>query len=160
MLLFRCSNINNDVYIDYCCDDENDPEQLDQDGMDADSTSDTTSQNDASGMEVDSHISAHDRARSLISDCGEDSLFPPLDGTAFYHVTCRINHSCLPNVRVTYSCDAENGLTLHMSSLSDISEGEELFQSYIDQNMPAADRSSALGDYGFKCRCQKCLDGI
>lgn len=133
---------------------------IDQEGTAADSIGDSHSENDENGMEVDRTDSPRNVVLSLISDRGEDNLFPPLDGTAFYHVTCKINHSCLPNVRVTYSCDAENGLTLHMSALSDISEGNELFQSYVDQNMSAADRSSALADYGFKCRCQKCLDGI
>jgi hypothetical protein len=40
----------------------------------------------------------------LIDDAGgTDQVFPPLDGTAFYSLVCKINHSCRPNVMVRYS---------------------------------------------------------
>lgn len=45
-----------------------------------------------------------DEIRRLVSEHGEDTLFPPLDGTAFYLLICRINHSCVPNVSIRYSC--------------------------------------------------------
>lgn len=45
-----------------------------------------------------------DEIRRLVSEHGEDTLFPPLDGTAFFLLICRINHSCAPNVAVRYSC--------------------------------------------------------
>ena len=45
-----------------------------------------------------------DEVRRLVEEHGEDTLFPPLDGTAFFLLICRINHSCMPNVSVRYSC--------------------------------------------------------
>ena len=45
-----------------------------------------------------------DEVRRLVGEHGEDTLFPPLDGTAFFLLICRINHSCVPNVSVRYSC--------------------------------------------------------
>lgn len=96
--------------------------------------------------------------KSIIEQDGEDNVFPPLDGTAFYLLTCRINHSCEPNAKVNYTCTKEEGLKLQMNALRDIQRGEEILQSYIDQNMTTIERQEALADYGFKCTCNKCLN--
>lgn len=95
--------------------------------------------------------------RELIEEQGMDTLFPPLDGTAFYALICRINHSCDPNVRVTYVNSPQFGLQAHLIALRPIQPGEELLQSYIDQFQPFAVRQKALKDYGFQCECTKCL---
>lgn len=95
----------------------------------------------------------------LIEDNGgADTLFPPLDGTGFFMTTCKINHSCDPNVFVQYNQDPYLGLVLELVALKDIEEGEELVQSYIDQNLPTEKRQKALRDYGFQCRCHKCIE--
>lgn len=93
----------------------------------------------------------------IITEVGEDSLFPPLDGTAFFILTCKINHSCDPNVRVNYHIHPTNGLELKMLTIKDIGAGEELLQSYIDQFQDKKERQKALKDYGFTCQCSKCL---
>eukprot|EP01033_Poteriospumella_lacustris_P000506 gene506-339_t len=81
----------------------------------------------------------------LIEDNGgADTLFPPLDGTGFFMTTCKINHSCDPNVFVQYNQDPYLGLVLELVALKDIEEGEELVQSYIDQNLPTEKRQKAL----------------
>ena len=74
------------------------------------------------------------RIEAVIEEYGEQALFPPLDGTSFYTRICKINHSCEPNVRVQYECK-DTGLVASILSLRDIAAGEELLQSYIDQNM-------------------------
>jgi len=105
---------------------------------------------------------ALDNLHRLIEDDGFDTLFPPLDGVAFYRKICKINHSCEPNVRVIYKehvPGAGVGLHAQMVSLKPIEEGEELVQSYIDQNMSFEKRKKALRDYGFECRCPKCQEG-
>lgn len=81
----------------------------------------------------------------LLEEHGIDSIFPPLDGTAFFETVCKINHSCVPNVRVNYVCNGNasassasssaTGLQAQMVALRDILPGEELLQSYIDQNL-------------------------
>lgn len=86
---------------------------------------------------------------------GDESLFPPLDGTAFYLLTCKINHSCDPNVIVTYTT-TEKGLQARLLVLKDIAIGEEFVQSYIDQSQPLGARQASLVDYGFSCTCTKC----
>jgi len=91
---------------------------------------------------------------------GSDSVFPPLDGTAFYSLICKINHSCEPNVLVKYPPgipgDGVRPLTAQLFALRSISPGEELLQSYIDQRLPWEQRLAALADYGFECFCGKC----
>lgn len=92
----------------------------------------------------------------LVEEYGLDNLYPPLDGTAFYSLICRINHSCDPNVRVTYTCCPQRGLLATLVALKPIQPGEELVQSYIDQFKGLAARQKALKDYGFVCKCAKC----
>lgn len=98
-----------------------------------------------------------DRLRALIDQYGEDELFPPLDGTAFYFLTCKVNHSCLPNCLVTYASHESLGLVAQMNALRAIAPGEELVQSYIDQSLPVPAREQQLAEYGFKCTCAKCM---
>ena len=66
---------------------------------------------------------------------GYDHLFPPVDGTAFYSLICKINHSCDPNVLVKYNSPEYAGVQGQLVALKDISPGEELVQSYIDQSL-------------------------
>lgn len=88
------------------------------------------------------------------------NLFPPLDGAAFYLNICRINHSCVPNVRVEYvDKGANGGLCAELKVLRPIAQGEELLQSYIEEDAPWAERQQALKDYGFTCSCSKCIRG-
>lgn len=103
---------------------------------------------------VDENLAA---LQELIEEQGMDTLFPPLDGTAFYALICRINHSCDPNVRVVYVNSPEFGLQATLLALRPIQPGEELVQSYIDQFQPFAVRQKALKDYGFQCVCTKCV---
>ena len=52
-----------------------------------------------------------DQLRLLVRSQGLDRLLPPFDGTAFYLLTCRINHSCQPNVIVKYvHCSSGEGV--------------------------------------------------
>ena len=91
-----------------------------------------------------------------------DTLFTALDGTAMYHTTCKMNHSCSPNVvaRYRYSSRGQWGrnhpLSVECVALRDIDEDEELTISYIICNEPLAKRTEALANYGFTCNCAKC----
>lgn len=93
----------------------------------------------------------------MVEEFGIDTLYPPLDGTAFYTMICRINHSCEPNVRVTYVSCPQRGLLATLIALRPIGPGEELVQSYIDQFQGYEARKKALSDYGFVCSCSKCV---
>lgn len=95
-----------------------------------------------------------------------DALFVPLDGTAMYYTTCKMNHSCSPNViaRYRFSSSATVGgqwgsshpLAVECVALRDIKEGEELAISYIQSDEPLDKRTEALANYGFACSCLKC----
>ena len=100
-----------------------------------------------------------DELHALLNEHGLDKVFPPLDGTAFYTNICKINHSCVPNVIVTYTTrfhlkptpilglgtheasvvrgddDRNDGLVALVKVLRPIQPGEELVQSYIDTNL-------------------------
>lgn len=161
-----------------CCDDdgeeeggagegENDEED-DDEGKEGDASMEDTEDAGAvveGTMETDSSTSVSTdpsiaALKELVEFNGIDTLFPPLDGTAFYATICRINHSCDPNVRVTYVNSPEHGLQASLIALKPIAPGQELVQSYIDQFQPLAVRQKALKDYGFQCACSKCVSEL
>lgn len=143
-----------------CCDDdeegeEGEEEESEEEGEEGEEMEEVeTSAPTVSSGPVDENLAV---VRELVDTHGIDTLFPPLDGTAFYALICRINHSCDPNVRVTYVNSPEFGLQAHLLALRPIQPGEELLQSYIDQFQPFAARQKALKDYGFDCACTKCV---
>lgn len=146
---------------DMCCDDDEEEgeegdEEVEEVEEDAEGEEMETSAPTAESVDgpVDENLTA---LRELVDTHGVDTLFPPLDGTAFYALICRINHSCDPNVRVTYVNSPEFGLQAHLLALRPIQPGEELLQSYIDQFQPFSARQKALKDYGFECACTKCV---
>ncbi|XP_012086380.1 histone-lysine N-methyltransferase ATXR2 isoform X2 [Jatropha curcas] len=59
-------------------------------------------------------------------------------GTAFYPLQSCMNHSCCPNARAF--------------------KREEITISYIEEDLPVEERQALLADYGFRCRCAKCLE--
>lgn len=85
-----------------------------------------------------------DQLHVLIREHGADTIFPPLDGTSFYQGICKINHSCVPNVLVTYQSspmmpgtESSTGLVAAVRVLRPILQGEELVQSYVDTELGA-----------------------
>ncbi|GLC67842.1 hypothetical protein PLESTF_000613200 [Pleodorina starrii] len=78
----------------------------------------------------------------------------PCEATAFLALQSCINHSCDPNC--TAACDTGNR-TVTVLAQRDIHAGEEITLSYIDVSLPYKDRQADLRDYGFVCRCQRCV---
>ena len=79
---------------------------------------------------------------------------PVVIGSGHYSTVARLNHSCDPNIEWR-SVDGTN--KLEFVALRDISEGEELFISYIDQTKSREDRNAELKSlYGFTCTCVRC----
>ncbi|EPY80574.1 N-lysine methyltransferase SMYD2 [Camelus ferus] len=63
-----------------------------------------------------------------------------------------MNHSCCPNVIVTYK-----GTLAEVRAVQEIHPGEEVFTSYIDLLYPTEDRNDRLRDsYFFTCECREC----
>eukprot|EP01062_Namystynia_karyoxenos_P061748 TRINITY_DN5425_c0_g1_i1.p1 TRINITY_DN5425_c0_g1~~TRINITY_DN5425_c0_g1_i1.p1 ORF type:complete len:455 (+),score=127.57 TRINITY_DN5425_c0_g1_i1:84-1367(+) len=76
-------------------------------------------------------------------------------GQATYRVGACFNHSCSPNVEVSY-CDLQDE-TLIFAANCNIRAGDELCISYLDETMPLARRQAHLKEhYLFQCVCPRC----
>jgi len=109
--------------------------------------------NDGVSEEEDKIEEGGDEVEDMIQEIESASI---LDGTALFSIICSMNHSCEPNCRVRYRSEKGQPLLAELETLRPILEGEELFQSYIDKDLPLHKRRAALYDYGFKCQCPKC----
>eukprot|EP00668_Euglena_longa_P014544 GGOE01018534.1.p1 GENE.GGOE01018534.1~~GGOE01018534.1.p1 ORF type:complete len:437 (+),score=115.10 GGOE01018534.1:66-1376(+) len=89
------------------------------------------------------------------SDEEKDLLNYSTKGQGIYIVGACMNHSCTPNVYVSYTKNNDEELVVMASR--DIRAGEELCISYIDEDMDVATRQTHLWHhYRFHCRCPKC----
>ena len=132
---------------------------------------DTTKKDTNNATDDDTNPAADDDDDDAHNACGDscgseqgdqddfDALFPPLDGTAMYALTCKMNHSCEPNVAVLYKTRGwgpKHPLVVHAVAIRDIKPGEELCISYIEEKAPREKRQEELLHYGFSCACTKC----
>lgn len=62
------------------------------------------------------------------------------------------NHSCDPNCHVHTLDDS----TIYVDTNRDITKGEELTISYVDNTLPLADRRNIIKNYHFTCNCPLC----
>lgn len=73
-------------------------------------------------------------------------------GLAVFPDIALVNHSCCPNVIVTY-----RGINAEVRAVQEISPGQEIYISYIDLLYPTVDRIERLRDtYYFSCDCKEC----
>ncbi|KAI5614980.1 N-lysine methyltransferase SMYD2-B isoform X1, partial [Silurus asotus] len=73
-------------------------------------------------------------------------------GSALFPDVALMNHSCCPNVIVTY-----RGTSAEVRAVKDIRQGDEIYTSYIDLLYPTEDRMERLRDsYHFTCDCKEC----
>ena len=85
-------------------------------------------------------------------------IFPMFEGTGLYTMACMMNHSCVPNVHTTYTSDGRGPAIATIVAIQNISPGEELRHSYVDEDADFDERQSLLKDnYRFICTCPKCL---
>lgn len=94
------------------------------------------------------------------SDDEWDEIFTPLDGTAHFGFTEKMNHSCEPNSVVLYKSRGwgkNHPLVAYCVALKDIQPNEELTISYIEIDEPYEQRQESLKNYGFQCTCPRCL---
>lgn len=64
-----------------------------------------------------------------------------------------LTYSCSPNVEFDFSLGS---FSLQFHALRDIKAEEEIFVSYTDVYVPAAERRRRLAPYGFTCICTAC----
>ncbi|XP_014808732.1 PREDICTED: SET and MYND domain-containing protein 4 isoform X2 [Calidris pugnax] len=77
--------------------------------------------------------------------------------TAFFPVLSLLNHSCCPNISVSFS-----GTAATVRASQPIPSGQEIFHCYGPHRcrMRVAERQQLLSQYFFACRCQACLDEL
>ncbi|XP_066452207.1 histone-lysine N-methyltransferase SMYD3 [Eleutherodactylus coqui] len=74
-------------------------------------------------------------------------------GVGLYPSMSLLNHSCDPNCVIIFE-----GKFLHLRTIKEIPQGEELTISYIDVKMPSHMRQLQLQrQYCFTCDCQRCM---
>lgn len=79
------------------------------------------------------------------------------EGTAFFPLQSCMNHSCCPNAKAFKRDEDKDGQATIIAQRS-ICKGEEITISYIDEDLPFEERQASLADYGFRCRCPKCIE--
>ncbi|XP_039040385.1 histone-lysine N-methyltransferase ATXR2-like [Hibiscus syriacus] len=77
-------------------------------------------------------------------------------GTAFFPLQSCMNHSCCPNAKAFKREEDRDGQAT--IALRPICKGEEVTISYIDEDLSFKERQALLADYGFRCRCPRCLN--
>ncbi|XP_067165786.1 SET and MYND domain-containing protein 4 [Apteryx mantelli] len=77
--------------------------------------------------------------------------------TAFFPVLSLLNHSCSPNISVSFS-----GTAATVRASQPIPKGQEVFHCYGPHRcrMRVAERQQLLKQYFFECHCQACLEEI
>ena len=90
---------------------------------------------------------------------GAGGLFSALDGTALLALICCMNHSCAPNCEVRWVGGLGGApVVAELVALAPVGRGEELYQSYVKvEGTTVKGRRGALRDYGFVCRCPRCV---
>lgn len=82
----------------------------------------------------------------------------PCEGTGLFPLQAMLNHSCEPNVTLLKSGRQDESDGRIVATLArDVAQGEELTNSYIDLTLALEARQRELLEYGFTCRCPKCL---
>ncbi|KAL6287404.1 hypothetical protein ACE6H2_011794 [Prunus campanulata] len=99
---------------------------------------------------------AEEITRPFLDALGDDYAVC-CQGTAFYPLQSCMNHSCSPNAKAFKREEDRDGQAT-IIALKPISKGEEVTISYVDEDLPFEERQALLADYGFKCRCPKCLE--
>ncbi|CAI0460674.1 unnamed protein product [Linum tenue] len=98
-----------------------------------------------------------ERITQPLLDALGDEYSACCQGTGFYPIQSCMNHSCCPNSRAFKRDEDRDGQATILAARA-ISKGEEITISYIEEELPLAERWASLADYGFTCRCSRCLE--
>ncbi|PON93274.1 SET domain containing protein [Trema orientale] len=99
---------------------------------------------------------AEEITRPILEALGDDYSVC-CQGTAFFPLQSCMNHSCCPNAKAFKREEDRDGQATILA-LKPIYKGEEVTISYVDEELPFEERQTLLADYGFRCRCPKCLE--
>ncbi|KAK9705029.1 hypothetical protein RND81_07G027900 [Saponaria officinalis] len=99
---------------------------------------------------------AEEVTRQILDALGDDYSIC-CQGTAFFPLQSCMNHSCRPNAKAFKREEDKDGQAI-IVAMRNIQRGEEVTISYIDEDLPYGERQKSLADYGFRCKCPKCLE--
>ncbi|XP_054815392.1 histone-lysine N-methyltransferase ATXR2-like isoform X2 [Prosopis cineraria] len=99
---------------------------------------------------------AEEITQPILDALGEDYSIC-CQGTAFFPLQSCMNHSCCPNAKAFKREEDRDGQAT-IIALTSIRKGEEITISYVDEDLPFEERQASLADYGFRCRCPKCIE--
>ncbi|OMO60161.1 hypothetical protein CCACVL1_24353 [Corchorus capsularis] len=99
---------------------------------------------------------AENITRPYLDALGEDYSVC-CEGTAFYPLQSCMNHSCCPNAKAFKREEDRDGQAT-IIAVRPVCKREEINISYIDEDLPFEERQALLADYGFRCRCPRCLE--
>ncbi|CAA0816080.1 Histone-lysine N-methyltransferase ATXR2 [Striga hermonthica] len=94
--------------------------------------------------------------KSFLDALGDDYSIS-CEGTAFFPLQSCMNHSCIPNAKAFKREEDKDGQATIIAERP-IRKGEEITISYIDEDLPYKERQESLADYGFTCKCPKCIE--
>ncbi|EYU24807.1 hypothetical protein ABFS82_13G019400 [Erythranthe guttata] len=94
--------------------------------------------------------------KSFLDALGDDYSIS-CEGTAFFPLQSCMNHSCIPNAKAFKREEDRDGQAI-IVALRPILKGEEITISYIDEDLTYEERQELLADYGFTCKCPKCIE--
>ncbi|KAL8474381.1 hypothetical protein ACS0TY_031011 [Phlomoides rotata] len=86
-----------------------------------------------------------------------DDYSASCQGTAFFPIQSCMNHSCIPNAKAFKREEDRDGQATIIAQRP-ISKEEEITISYIDEDLTYEERQEQLADYGFTCKCPKCIE--
>lgn len=93
--------------------------------------------------------------RSFLEALGDDYA-TCCQGSAFFPLQSCINHSCEPNCKAFKREQDRDGQAILVATRP-IMKGQQIFISYIEEDLPWKERQALLSDYGFVCKCCRCL---
>lgn len=93
--------------------------------------------------------------RPFLDALGEDYSVC-CQGTAFFPIQSCMNHSCCPTAKA-FKRDEDRDGQATILACRPIKKGEEITISYIDEDLQFEERQALLADYGFRCKCPKCI---
>lgn len=99
---------------------------------------------------------AEKTTKSILDALGEDYSIS-CEGTAFFPLQSCMNHSCIPNAKAFKREEDRDGRAT-IIAVRRISKEEEITISYIDEELPYEERQEQLADYGFTCKCPRCIE--
>jgi hypothetical protein len=89
----------------------------------------------------------------LVDQREESNPFVRLEGVGLFPLGATLNHSCMPNVLVSYVNRHEANVIARRS----IKAGDELTHTYVQETASLDQRRAAMRIYGFQCHCVRCV---